>query len=114
LAICGRCRNQRYRGSFTTLVPISKAVVEEFVPTAKDAIGLMKGRVCLVDSTITPCWPNVDHKELWSRKKGTTGFNAQLSSILDGTPVYISDPLPGSTHDKTAFDENPVAEIVRN
>jgi hypothetical protein len=37
-----------------------------------------------------------------------------LISLLDGTPVYISDPLPGSTHDKTAFDETPVAEIVRN
>jgi transposase len=98
----------------TTLVPIIKAVLEEFVPTAKDAIGMMKGRVCLVDGTITPCWSYVDHKELWSRKKGTTGFNAQLISLLDGTPVYISDPLPGSTHDKTAFDETPVAEIVRN
>jgi hypothetical protein len=28
--------------------------------------------------------------------------------------IFISDPLPGKTHDKTAFDETPVAEIVRN
>ena len=98
----------------TTLVPIIKAVLEEFVPVAKDAIEMVKGRVCLVDGTITPCWSYTDHKELWSRKKGTTGFNTQLITLLDGTPVYISDPLPGKTHDKTAFDETAVAEIIRN
>jgi len=98
----------------TTLVPIIKAVLEEFVPVAKDAIEMVKGRACLVDGTITPCWSYTDHKELWSRKKGTTGFNAQLITLLDGTPVYISDPLPGKTHDKTAFDGTAVAEIIRN
>ena len=98
----------------TTLVPIIKAVLEEFVPTAADAIEMVKGRVCLVDGTITPCWSYAEHTELWSRKHGTTGFNAQLVSLLDGTPVYLSDPLPGKTHDATAFTETPVAEIVRN
>ncbi|MGH3503820.1 MAG: helix-turn-helix domain-containing protein, partial [Nocardioidaceae bacterium] len=38
-----------------TLVPIVKAVLEEFVPDAAEAIELVKGRVCLVDGTITPC-----------------------------------------------------------
>jgi len=98
----------------TTLVPIVKAVLEEFVPTAKDAIEMVKGRVCLVDGTITPCWSYADHDELWSRKHGTTGFNAQLVCLLDGEAVYISDPLPGKTHDATAFTETAVAEIVRN
>src|SRR5437879_13688301 len=51
--------------------------------------------------------------ELWSRKHGTTGFTAQLIGLLDGAPVYISDPLPGNTHDKTAFVETPTAEIVQ-
>jgi hypothetical protein len=98
----------------TDLVPIIKAVLEEFVPTAADVIEIVKGRVCLVDGTITPCWSYAEHKELWSRKHGTTGFNAQLVSLLDGSPIYISDPLSGNTHDATAFDETPVAEIVRN
>jgi DDE superfamily endonuclease len=95
-------------------VPIVQAVLEEFVPDAREAIELVKGRVCLVDGTITPCWSYDDHPELWSRKRGTTGFNAQLVSLLDGEPVYISDPLPGKTHDATAFTETPVAEIIRN
>jgi len=53
-----------------------------------------------------------DHDELWSRKHGTTGFNAQLICLLDGQAVYISDPLPGRTHDAKAFTTTPVAEIV--
>jgi transposase len=96
----------------TSLVPIVKQVLEEFVPDAREAIELVKGRVVLVDGTITPCWSYADHPELWSRKHGTTGFNAQLVCLLDGEPVYISDPLNGKTHDAKAFTETPVAEIV--
>jgi transposase len=98
----------------TTLVPIINAVLEESVPTAEDAIEVVRGRVCLVDGTITPCWSYVDHAELWSHKHGTTGFNVQLICLLDGTPVYISDPLSGNTHDRTAIDGTPVAEIVQH
>lgn len=98
----------------TKLTPIVKAVLEEFVPDAKEAIEIVKGRVCLVDGTITPCWSYGDQPDLWSRKKGTTGFNAQLVSLLDGDPVYISDPLAGKVHDAKAFTETPVAEIVKN
>jgi transposase len=97
-----------------TLVPAVKAVLAEFVPSVEEAIEMVNGRVCLVDGTITPCWSYDDHPELWSRKRGTTGFNAQLVCLLDGEAVYISDPLPSKTHDATAFTETPVAEIVRN
>jgi hypothetical protein len=97
-----------------TLVPMVKAVLKEFVPTVEQAIELVNGRVCLVDGAITPCWSYDGHDELWSRKHGTTGFNTQLISLLDGEAVYISDPLPGSTHDAKAFTATPVAEIVDN
>jgi hypothetical protein len=97
----------------TTLVPVVKAVLEEFVPTAADAVESVNGRVCLVDGTITPCWSYADHDELWSRKHGTTGFNAQLVCLLDGAAVYVSDPLDGRTHDAAAFASTPVADIVR-
>jgi hypothetical protein len=97
-----------------TLVPIIKAVLEEFVPDATDAIEVVRGRAVLVDGTITPCWSYEDHPELWSRKHATTGFNAQLLSLLDGTPVYISDPLPGKTHDAKAFTHTPIEEIVKH
>jgi DDE superfamily endonuclease/Helix-turn-helix of DDE superfamily endonuclease len=96
------------------LVPIVKAVLEEFVPSAEDAIEVVKGRVCLVDGTITPCWSYGGHDELWSRKRGTTGFNAQLICLLSGNAVYISDPLPGCTHDATAYAETAVEKIVQS
>jgi hypothetical protein len=96
----------------TGLVPVVKAVLEEFIPDYLDAIEVVNGRVVLVDGTITPCWSYAAHPELWSRKKSTTGFNAQLISLLDGTPIYISDPLPGCTHDATAFTDTPVKQII--
>jgi len=96
----------------STLVPVVKAVLEEFVPTAAEALESVNGRVCLVDGTITPCWSYAERDELWSRKHGTTGFNAQLVCLLDGSAVYISDPLAGRTHDAKAFTATPVADIV--
>jgi DDE superfamily endonuclease/Helix-turn-helix of DDE superfamily endonuclease len=98
----------------STLVPLVKSVLAEFVPTPADALEMVNGRVCLVDGTITPCWSYAEHRELWSRKHGTTGFNAQLVCLLDGDPVYISDPLAGRTHDAAAIAGTPVAEIVAN
>jgi hypothetical protein len=96
------------------LVPVVKAVLEKFVPSAADAIELVQGRICLVDGTITRCWSYEEHEELWNGKKRVTGFNAQLVCLLDGTTVYISDPLPGKTHDFTAFSATPVADIVQH
>jgi hypothetical protein len=89
-------------------------VLAEFVPDAKQAMEWVTGRVCLVDGTITPCWSDAAHRKLWSRKHGTTGFTAQLVSLLDGSAVSIFDPLPGKTHDATAFTETPVAKIVEH
>ena len=95
------------------LIPVVKAVLEEFVPTAAEAIEVVGGRVCLVDGTITPCWSYADHEELWSRKHGTTGFNVQLVCLLNGEAVYVSEPLSGKTHDAAAFGDTPIVQIVR-
>jgi hypothetical protein len=95
-----------------TLIPLISAVLEEFVPSADRADEAVRGRGCLVDGTITPCWSYKGRKELRSRKRSTTGFNVQIVTLLDGTPVYISSPLPGSTNDYAAFHETPVAQIV--
>ncbi|MGH3917088.1 MAG: transposase family protein, partial [Pseudonocardiaceae bacterium] len=97
----------------TLLAPLVTSVLDEFVPIVQEAIETVNGKVCLVDGAITPCWSYADHHELWSRKHGTTGFNTQLISLLDGYAVYISDPLPGRTHDATAFSATSVAEIIR-
>jgi DDE superfamily endonuclease len=95
------------------LVPIAKSVLEEFVPSAEEAIEIVKGRVVLVDGTLTPCWSYEEHQELWNKKHGTTGFNAQLISLLNGTAVWISGPLAGKTHDAKAYKESGAAGIVK-
>ena len=74
----------------------------------------MKGRVVLVDGTLTPCWSYEEHQELWNKKHKTTGFNAQLISLLDETAVWVSGPLPGKTHDAKAFKETGAADILTN
>jgi hypothetical protein len=72
-----------------------KAVLEEFVPSAADAGEAVRDRVVLVDGTIAPCWSYRKHEQLRSGKARTTGFNAQLVSLLGGEAVYVSDRSPG-------------------
>ena len=95
------------------LVPIVKAVLEEFVPSAEEAIEMVKGKVVLVDGTLTPTWSYEEHPELWNKKHKTTGFNVQLISLLDGTAVWISSPLPGKRHDARAYKETGAKDIVK-
>ena len=90
-----------------------KSVLEEFVPSAVDAIETVKGRIVLVDGTLTPCWSYEDRQELWNKKHKITGFNVQLISLLDGTAAWISGPLPGKTHDAKAFKETGAADILK-
>lgn len=98
----------------STIVPIVELVLAQYVPTEDEAVARAKRHVVLVDGTITPCWSYAEHNELWSRKHATTGFNAQLVCLLDGEAIYISDPLPGNTHDATAYTTTPVAHIVQS
>ena len=81
--------------------------------TLAEAIEMARGRVVLVDGTLTPCWSYEEHRELWNKKHKTTGFNAQLISLLDGNAVWVSGPLPGKTHDAKAFKETGAADIVK-
>ena len=77
----------------STLVPVVKAVLEEFVPTAAEALESVNGRVCLVDGTITPCWSYAERDELWSRKHGST---RNWSVCSTGPPSTFLIPLPAA------------------
>jgi hypothetical protein len=43
-----------------------KAVLEEFVPDAAEAIEIVRGRVVLVDGTLAPCWSYANTTDLSS------------------------------------------------
>lgn len=95
------------------LTPFVKSALEEFVPSEKEARKRVKGKVVLVDGTLTPSWSYSAHKDLWNKKHGTTGFNVQLISLTDGSPVWISDPFPGKMHDARAYRESGTEKIVK-
>jgi hypothetical protein len=91
------------------VTPLLEKVLSAHVPTAED---LHPGVSYLVDGTLLPCWSWADHPALYSGKHKTTGMNVQVAATLDGRLAWISDALPGSTHDLTAlrtsgvFDEH--------
>lgn len=83
--------------------PIIAQVLAEHVPHADD---VPDGIVVLVDGTLTPCWSWADAPELRSGKHKTTGHNHQVGASLTGRLLFITDPLPGKTHDARAFRDS--------
>lgn len=88
--------------------PIEDALAEH-VPTLQD---LPEQLVLVFDGTLAPCWSYKDHPELFSGKHHTTGHNHQVASSTAGTILWISEPLPGSTHDKAAWDHHHISDHV--
>lgn len=80
-------------------------LLTEWVPTLDE---LPTGPGYVIDGTLVPCWSWRDHKDLYSGKHKTTGMNLQVVTDLDGRLCWISDPLPGSTHDVAALDSHDV------
>jgi hypothetical protein len=92
----------------TTLVPLIVEVLKDVVPTADD---LDPEAQLLVDGTLVPCWSWADHPELWSGKHRTTGLNIQVACTLTGQLVWVSDAVPGSTHDTKALRDSGLLDI---
>jgi hypothetical protein len=82
----------------------------EFVP---DLAEEMDGRVGVVDGSLLPCWSWADAPELRSGKHKTTGHSHQFVCDLAGELMYVSDPLPGKTHDAKAIVELGLTETLR-
>ena len=92
----------------TAMVPRIVAVLAEVVPAADD---LDPSVQLLVDGTLVPCWSWKAHPELWSGKHRTTGLNVQVACTLSGHLAWVSDPMPGATHDVTALRESGLLDI---
>jgi DDE superfamily endonuclease/Helix-turn-helix of DDE superfamily endonuclease len=84
-----------------------EAVLAGHVPTLED---LPEQLVFVSDGTLAPCWSYKGHPELHSGKHHTTGHNHQVAcDAVTGRLAWISDPLPGSVHDKAAWDHHHIA-----
>ena len=78
-------------------------LLKEWVPTVEE---LDPKAQLIIDGTLLPCWSWADHPELWSGKHRTTGMNVQVACTLSGRLAWVSDPVPGRTHDARAIRES--------
>ena len=90
----------RVIGRYTTVLG---QILRQWVPTVEELDPAVQ---LIIDGTLLPCWSWADHPELWSGKHRTTGMNVQVACTLRGQLVWVSDPVPGKTHDATAVRQS--------
>lgn len=88
-------------------------VLDEFVPDLAELAEGMDRRVGVVDGSLCPCWSWTDAPELRSGKHKTTGHTHEFVCDTLGELRYVSDPLPGKTHDAKAVVDLELANILR-
>ena len=89
--------------TISTLEGVIVKALKDFEPDLAEAAKGLAGRVAVIDGSLHPCWSWKDKKDLWSGKHKETGNQHQYVCDLSGNLRYISDPLPGKTHDAKAF-----------
>ena len=89
---------------------VTQAIAHVLAPFVPDADDIPTGTAYLVDGTLLPCWSWEAHPELYSGKHHTTGVNVQIVTTLDGRIAWVSDPLPGNTHDVAALDAHGILD----
>jgi YD repeat-containing protein len=89
--------------TISTLEGVIVKALKDFEPDLAEAAEGLAGRVAVIDGSLHPCWSWKDKKDLWSGKHKETGHQHEYVCDLAGNLRYISDPLPGKTHDAKAF-----------
>lgn len=84
-------------------------VLSALVPTGDD---LHPDRQLIIDGTLLPCWSWRSRRDLYSGKHRTTGLNVQVAADHHGALVYVSDPVPGRTHDSAALRATHILETI--
>lgn len=88
--------------------PLIAQALDDSIPTVED---LEPTAELIIDATLAPCWSWKDRPELYSGKHRTTGVNLQVACTLSGHLAWVSDPMPGSTHDITALRASGLLEV---
>ncbi|SMY13302.1 Helix-turn-helix of DDE superfamily endonuclease [Brevibacterium jeotgali] len=92
----------------TTWSPRIVEALNEFVPTVDD---LDTRDALIVDGTLPPCWDWEAADGLYSAKHQSPGLNVQVACNLSGRLAWVSDPMPGCTHDSKALDTSGFLEV---
>ena len=103
-------RQQALANIFGTSQPtISRAIntvlniLDVVLPPPPRPKDLRPQRLYVLDGTLVPCWWWKNARNLYSGKHHRAGHNLQILTDQAGQIFYISEPLPGSTHDVTAI-----------
>jgi len=91
-----------------TYTPAVCQALAHLIPTVED---LDPEEQLIIDGTLAPNWSWRAHPEDWSGKHNTTGMNLQVAVSLTGDLRWVSDPLPGSTHDTQALRSHGLLDI---
>ena len=89
--------------------PILGQALQDYTPTVDD---LDPSEPLIVDGTLLPTWSWRTMPELYSGKHKTTGVNVQVACDLTGRLAFISDPMPGRTHDAHALKETGLLDHI--
>jgi hypothetical protein len=93
------------------ILPLIGEVLCLHVPDLEHAI---RGRLVLVDGTDVPTGNRAGHRDNFSGKRHRAGLNIQVASDTSGGLLGISVPLPGSMHDRKAFAECGLEDLLTN
>ena len=86
--------------TIVSVTPILGQILTDHTPTVED---LDPTEPLIIDGTLLPTWSWRTRPELFSGKHHTTGVNVQVACDLTGRLAFVSDPMPGRTHDTKAL-----------
>jgi hypothetical protein len=89
--------------TYRVLLPVLEQVTCLHQPSLAEAFDR---RVVLVDGTDVPTGNRALARENFSGKRHRAGLNVQVASDLGGCLLAVSDPVPGSFHDRRALAES--------
>ena len=88
-------------------------ILDVVLPSPPRPKDLSPQRLYMLDGMLVPCWWWKNARNLYSGKHHKAGHNLQVLTDQAGEIFYISEPLPGSTHDITAIRNTEAYSVIR-
>lgn len=85
---------------YRALRPVLEQVTSRHQPAVPEVFAR---RVVIVDGTDVPTGNRALGRQNYSGKRHRQGLNVQIGADLDGMLLAVSDPVPGSFHDRRAL-----------